>query len=121
MRILIDVNLSPQWKASLRRNGFDAEHWSEIGALDAKDREIMAWARENDYVVFTNDLDFSAILASTQAEGPSVLQIRARSVLPSRRETDVVRALNQFKEELEAGAVVSVDLQRARARILPLS
>ena len=42
----------------------------------AEDSEIMAWASVNDFVVFTHDLDFGAILALTRAEGPSVVQVR---------------------------------------------
>jgi hypothetical protein len=42
----------------------------------------MAWALANGYVVFTHDLDFGTMLALTDASGPSVLQVRAQSVLP---------------------------------------
>lgn len=121
MQILIDVNLSPQWVDVLERHDLEAVHWRSVGLLDAKDREIMRWAKANEYIVFTHDLDFSAILASTQATGPSVLQIRTEDVLPASMESTVVRALRQFETELREGAVVSVDLDRARARILPLT
>jgi len=72
-------------------------------------------------VVFTHDLDFSALLAATQAEGPSVLQIRAQDVLPSAMGTVVLHALHRFADELRAGAIVTVDLSRARVRLLPLA
>jgi len=42
----------------------------------------MAYASVNGYVVLTHDLDFSAILAATQGEKPSVVQIRADDVSP---------------------------------------
>jgi predicted nuclease of predicted toxin-antitoxin system len=42
----------------------------------------MAWAKGNGFTVITNDLDFSAILASTRGEGPSVVQIRAQDLSP---------------------------------------
>lgn len=42
----------------------------------------MNWAREREHVVFTHDLDFSAMLAATEAKGPSVLQVRSQDVLP---------------------------------------
>jgi predicted nuclease of predicted toxin-antitoxin system len=31
-----------------------------------RDRTIMEWSLTNGYIVFTNDLDFGAILAATQ-------------------------------------------------------
>ena len=37
-----------------------AIHWSTIGVANASDEEIMAWAKENGYIVFTHDLDFGA-------------------------------------------------------------
>ena len=43
----------------------------------------MAWAKGNGFTVITNDLDFSAILASTRGEGPSVVQIRAQDLSPA--------------------------------------
>jgi len=39
-----------------------------------------AYTRTNGYVVFTHDLDFSAILAATHDDKPSVVQIRAEDV-----------------------------------------
>ena len=58
MKILIDMNLPPRWAKVFAAEGWEAVHWSEVGAPTASDREIMVWARENDYVVFSHDLDF---------------------------------------------------------------
>ena len=32
MRILIDMNLSPEWQPILQKQGFEAIHWSSVGA-----------------------------------------------------------------------------------------
>ena len=98
MKIVIDMNLSPQWVDVLKRAGHQCMHWSEIGSPKAPDHEILLWARSNGFVVFTHDLDFGAILAAS-----------------------VVSAFQQFEEVLDQGALVSIDANRARARILPLS
>jgi predicted nuclease of predicted toxin-antitoxin system len=37
----------------------------------------MAYALANNFVVLTHDLDFGTILAATQGNKPSVVQIRA--------------------------------------------
>ena len=80
----------------------------------------MAFAAANDYVVLTHDLDFGAILAATQGEKPSVVQIRAEDVSPDVIGATVVSALRQMADELELGALVTVDPSRTRLRVLPL-
>ncbi|WP_058553943.1 DUF5615 family PIN-like protein [Thiohalocapsa sp. ML1] len=74
MNLLLDMNLSPAWKPLLEAHGWHTQHWSEVGAVNAADAEIMAWAKAHGCYVITNDLDFSAILAATWASGPSVVQ-----------------------------------------------
>ncbi|HLH12140.1 MAG TPA: DUF5615 family PIN-like protein [Methylovirgula sp.] len=121
MRFLIDMNLSPSWVAFLRKAGFEATHWSAVGAPGATDRALMQWAAAQDHVVVTNDLDFAAILAATQRQKPSVIQIRADLLTPAAIGDAVVRAIEQTREELSEGALVSIDPKRARVRILPLA
>ena len=119
MKILIDMNLPPRWAKVFAAESWEALHWSEVGAPTASDREIMAWARNNDYIVFTHDLDFSALLATTQGEGPSVIQVRTQNVLPEAIGTLVINAMKQFHHELEKGALITIEPHRARSRILP--
>jgi len=40
VKLLVDMNLSPSWVARLTRHGFEAVHWSIIGAATAPDVEI---------------------------------------------------------------------------------
>jgi len=120
MKILVDMNLSPRWIDLLVAAGFHAKHWSSVGAVDASDTEIMAYARQNDFVVLTHDLDFSAILAVTRGQKPSVVQIRAMDVGPDAIGDAVVGALNQMSGKLAEGALLSVDPRRTRVRLLPL-
>ncbi|HEY5048021.1 MAG TPA: DUF5615 family PIN-like protein [Rhizomicrobium sp.] len=119
MRILIDMNLSPAWAKFLSDASIPATHWSGVGAANATDREIMAYAAEHDYVVLTYDLDFGAILAATQGEKPSVVQIRSSDLKPEIIGAAVVSALRSMESELETGALISVEPQRTRLRVLP--
>lgn len=121
MKILIDMNLSPQWCDALGNHGFEATHWSEVGDPRAEDSEIMQWAQDNDHIVFTHDLDFGAILAATKATAPSVIQVRTQDVSVTAIETLIVTALKQFQTELENGALIIIDRAKSRVRILPLS
>lgn len=121
MKLLIDMNLSPLWRAVFERHGWEAIHWSSVGDPHAPDRVIMDWARVNGYVVLTHDLDFGALLAVTHAEGPSVIQVRTQDVTPDHLAPIVINALRQYSALLEAGALIIVDEAKARARILPLA
>ncbi len=119
MKLLVDMNLSPRWVTMLVGAGFDATHWSALGAANAPDSQIMAYAKANNYVVLTHDLDFSAILAANHGEKPSVMQIRADDVSPDVIGNQVITALRQMESELEEGALVTVDPNRTRLRVLP--
>ncbi|WP_414529481.1 DUF5615 family PIN-like protein [Nodularia chucula] len=120
MNILLDMNLSPDWVKVLENQGFEAVHWSTIGNPSATDKVIMAWALTNDYIVFTHDLDFGTLLAMTQADAPSVIQVRSQDILPANLGNLVISALRQFKQELEMGALVTVDEVKAKVKILPI-
>lgn len=120
MKLLVDMNLSPSWIALFRDAGIEATHWSSIGAANAPDSEIMAYADQNGYVVLTHDLDFSAILAVTHGEKPSVVQIRSEDLSLKAIGKQVIAAVVQMKAELEQGALLTVDPNRTRLRFLPL-
>jgi predicted nuclease of predicted toxin-antitoxin system len=121
LKLLIDMNLSPDWVTVFQRYGWLAVHWSGVGNPAATDRVIMDWALANQYVVFTHDLDFGTILAVTQAAGPSIIQVRTQDILPTHLERIVVGALQKYEAQLEAGAIVVVDERKSKVRILPLS
>lgn len=120
MRFLVDMNLSPDWVDFLASAGVEAVHWSTVGDPRAPDAEIMSYARSQRMVVFTHDLDFSALLASSRAGGPSVLQLRAKDVLPSACGDDAVRVIKRHAPALATGAIVTIDKAGARVRTLPL-
>jgi predicted nuclease of predicted toxin-antitoxin system len=120
MRVLVDMNLSPQLVKELSSRGIAARHWSSIGPHDAPDRELFDWARNHDYVVLTHDLDFGELLAATAARGPSVIQIRTQDVTPKALGLYLADVLDQFHDDLDRGALLTVDRRRARARVLPI-
>jgi predicted nuclease of predicted toxin-antitoxin system len=120
MKILLDMNLSPLWVPVLTQAGFETVHWSTVGRQNAPDSELMLWAKQNGYVVFTHDLDFGDILAATNADAPSVIQVRTQNLHPDSLGASVVRILNQFREQLLSGSLIVIDEQKTRARILPI-
>jgi predicted nuclease of predicted toxin-antitoxin system len=80
----------------------------------------MPYAKALGYVVLTQDLDFSAILAATHGEKPSVMQIRSDDISPKAIGRQVVSSLLQTASALEEGALLTIDPNRTRLRLLPL-
>lgn len=119
-KLLVDMNLSPEWVSVLHKHGWQAVHWSDFGNPRASDRDIMNWAVAHQCIVFTHDLDFGTMLALSHATGPSVIQVRAENILPNYLEDSIISALNQHEAELSSGALVVVDESRSRVRVLPL-
>jgi predicted nuclease of predicted toxin-antitoxin system len=120
VKIVIDMNLSPAWAEYFHIAGIEAQHWSKLGDPKASDRAIMAYAREHGFVVFTHDLDFGNVLAATQARGPSVIQVRTQNPVPDAVGDVVVAAMEQHRFLLERGALVTIEPDRLRARVLPI-
>jgi len=45
MELLVDMNLSLRWVTLLADTGIEVLHWSEVGAANAPDSKIMAFAK----------------------------------------------------------------------------
>jgi predicted nuclease of predicted toxin-antitoxin system len=120
VKLLVDMNLSPGWVDRLARRGFEAVHRSTIGAATAPDVEILKWANDHAFVLITNDLDFSAILAAIRGASPSVVQIRTQDLLSDVVVSIVAKALDAHREDIERGALLSIDEAGTRVRVLPL-
>ena len=120
MKILVDMNLSPGWVDYLAGNGIKALHWSSVGTPNAPDTEIITYAKIHDYTILTNDLDFGFILAITQGRKPSVVQTRTGALGPDRIGNIVISALKQLAEDIDRGALVTIDQHKTRISLLPL-
>ena len=120
LKLLVDMNLTPERVRTFQEQGWDAVHWSAFDDPGATDSEIMQWAAAHDYVVFTHDLDFGTMLALSHRSGPSVIPIRAEDVLPDNLGRQVVAALSQHEVDLSSGSLVVVYERRSRVRVLPL-
>jgi len=120
VKILVDMNLSPDWVGYFQGHGWEAVHWSTVGDPSAPDRTIMNWAIAHGHAVFTHDLDFATTLALTHGVGPSIIQLRDQDVLPGAAGEAIVAAIRQTEADLEKGALVVVSENKSRVRILPL-
>jgi predicted nuclease of predicted toxin-antitoxin system len=120
MKILIDMNLTPLWVNFFQENNINAIHWTEVGKVNAPDKEIFDYAMKHNYLIFTNDLDFGAILASSHTQTPSVIQVRTQDLMPHSLGNTILELLSQFEDNLIEGALITLDKQRMRIRVLPL-
>jgi len=71
-------------------------------------------------VILTADLDFGTLLAGARTGKPSVIQLRLPRISLEKAWDPTLRALTQFRSEIEAGALVTIDAVNIRVRILPL-
>lgn len=120
MRILIDMNLSPLWKEVFQREGYDSLHWMEVGAQNASDSTILHWAKHHDWIVFTHDLDFGAILAATGFSGPSVIQLRSEDTRPDTMGGIVISCMKICHSDLKRGSLLTIHPERMKVTTLPL-
>jgi predicted nuclease of predicted toxin-antitoxin system len=121
MRLLADMHISPRTVAFLRALGHDVVRVSDILPLQAPDEAIVSHADENGRVVLTQDLDFSAIIALSGQQSPSLVSLRLASARVEYVNTVLAKVLPEVEEQLLAGAIVTVEDQRVRVRQLPVT
>lgn len=114
------MNLTPAWVEFFARHAIESVHWSSVGDPRAADEVIMDYARKMGFVVFTHDLDFGNILAVTHARGPSVIQARVEDPTPAAIGQALISAIVEHAEHLRSGALITLDPDRSRTRILPI-
>ena len=120
MRLLLDQGLPRSAARLLREAGVDTVHVGEIGYSDADDASILKRARDEERTVVTLDADFHALLAFSRATSPSVIRIRIEG-LYGQKAADLIQAvLTRCRQDLEQGAMVTVQPRRIRIRRLPL-
>jgi len=120
MKLILDMNLSPKLVNMLNSKGVVSQHWHTIGNPAASDLEIMEFARSNQAIVVTCDLDFTAILSNTHDSQPSVIQIRKHDLQLEILAEQLSAAVKQCADELNKGAILTLDARKVRARLLPL-
>jgi predicted nuclease of predicted toxin-antitoxin system len=105
----------------LQATGIEAEHVGDVGLSTADDSEILDYARREGAVVVTLDADFHALLAMSGAAGPSAIRIRIEGMKGEALARLLVDAIGRCRDEIEAGALVTITPHRLRLRRLPLA
>ena len=120
MKLMVDMNLSPDWVTIFASHGWDAVHWSQVGPGNAPDTELMRWARESGRVVVTQDMDFSQLLFTTRESGPSVVLLRMDNEFDTAARDHVCAAIALAESALATGALLTISGHRVRLRHLPI-
>jgi len=120
MKFLVDMALSPKTVKMLRDSGYEAIRVNELGMAKSRDREILAYAKKNDMVVITADLDFGDILAHTGYKKPSVIIFRLKDPSPEHVNSLLLSAIPHIKDSLDKGSIIVIDDYRIRIRELPV-
>jgi len=120
LRLLADMNISPKTVALLRERGWDIVRVPELLPLDASDEQVLERARADGRVVVTQDLDFSALLALSGEDCPSLVTLRLAASDPEGVARRLLEVLPEVAEALQEGSAVTVEETSVRIRKLPV-
>ncbi len=121
MRFLVDASMSPVVVQVLRTAGHDAVHVGEVIRLNAPDVDILEHAAREQRVVVAAETDFGGLLASQQAAKPSAVLFHRQTGRRPREQAALLQAnLASVESDLQGGAIVVIEEQRVRVRLLPI-
>ena len=120
LRFLIDMNLPSKTVTNLQQQDWDVSRVSQVLPMDAEDSEILEFARQQNRVIITQDLDFSSLLALGGYKKPSLITFRLSmpdSETITRKLLDIVP---HIEDELAESCALTIDARRVRIRRLPI-
>jgi predicted nuclease of predicted toxin-antitoxin system len=114
MKILLDTNISFLVRDELMLAGYDVI-WTGDWEVDPGDEEILRTAYGDDRVLITQDKDFGelAIVKSQPHRGI----IRLANLSTTQHFPICIDVLTRYREDLLAGAIITVDSRRVRIRL----
>lgn len=120
MKLLLDQGLPRGAAAILRTAGIQCVHVGEIGLSAAEDAQILRHAALSEAMVITLDADFHSLLALSRANGPSVIRVRIEGLKAEALSVLIQTVIAECGTELDAGAMVTVTVNRIRIHRLPM-
>ncbi len=118
--LLLDQGLPRSTTLYLRESGIDAIHVGDAGLANADDAAILRHAQLEKRIVVTLDADFHMRMALAGAPAPSVSRIRIEGLQAPELAQLLVRVLDEFRNDLKYGALITVTEAGIRLRRLPL-
>lgn len=120
LRFIADVHISPITVQALCNAGYEAIRVTDVLPATASDAEILAWAQQHDYVVVTQDLDFSALVAIGRQGKPSLVTLRLSSAEPNEVAQRLLEILPNLERHLTQGVAATITDKAIRVRSLPI-
>ena len=120
LRFLVDMNLSPRIVIDLSQQDWDILRVSQVLPMDTEDSEILEFARQENRVIITQDLDFSSLLALGGYEKPSLITFRLSVPEPETITRKLLELLPYIEDRLAEGCAVTIDDRKVRVRRLPI-
>jgi predicted nuclease of predicted toxin-antitoxin system len=120
IRLLADVHMSPKTVADLQKQGYEIMRSSEFLPANAPDINILEFARTENWVVLTQDLDFSMLVALSRYSQPSLITLRLSSAKPDIVTQKLLDVLPQIEEALQEGSAITIQDESIRIRKLPV-
>ena len=120
IRLLADVHISPQTVGDLQKQGYEIIRSSDVLPNNAPDINILEFARTEHWVVLTQDLDFSMLVALSRYSQPSLITLRLSSAKPDIVTQKLLDVLPQIEEALQEGSAITIQDENIRIRKLPV-
>jgi predicted nuclease of predicted toxin-antitoxin system len=120
IKLLADMNISPQTVTALQGQGSDIIRVSEVMSRTASDLEILEFARQENRVIVTQDLDFSMLLALGGYNKPSLITLRLSLTDPNIVTQKLIDTIPQVEQILIEGGAVTIEDASVRTRRLPM-
>jgi predicted nuclease of predicted toxin-antitoxin system len=120
LKFLLNMNLPRQLGRMLEAAGHSWRHAGDIGLRKAEDVVVVAAAKASQEVIVTHDLDYGTLLAFSGEVTPSVIILRQRNTHPQRLYEALARTEERWLEAVERGAIVIVEDDVLRIRMLPI-
>lgn len=120
LKFLADIHISPLTVKELKNKGYDIIRITDKLPATASDKEIIQLARKEKLVIITQDLDFSAIIAQSGLNSPSVISLRVANAKPNIITQLLITILPLIEADIAEGAIVSIDEKEYRIKKLPV-
>ena len=120
-KLLADIHISPITVAEIRADGYEIHRVSDYISASASDAKIIELAILEKAAIITQDLDFSALIAQSGLNKPSLVSLRVSDAKPHRISKILKIVLPQIEQDLLEGAIVSIEETEYRVRKLPIS
>jgi len=120
MRFLADMGISQAVVTWLREQGHEATHLRDAGLQRLENGAIFTKAIRESRIILTWDLDFTEILALSGRTQVSAVVFRLMNTRSAHVIERLKRVLLESAQDLEEGAIISVEEGRHRVRLLPL-